>query len=261
MSIKDMLNNQPQVLALDCETAPILAHIWGLRDLSVGINQIIEDPYIMGVGHSFNAKPARYSSTWDAGGRLGMLEHVHGLLDQADVVIHWNGERFDVPWLNGEFAREGLTPPSPFKQIDLMKVARKNFRFPSYKLDYVAGALLGQHKLSTGGHGLWVACMNGDEKARRKMATYCKQDVNLLWPLLEKLRPWIGNQFNFALWSDEPLACQKCGSAEYLAPKGTAYTATRSYRQFWCKPALGGCGGWTRDSRSSGSTQSVGVVR
>jgi hypothetical protein len=28
-----------------------------------------------------------------------------------------------------------------------------------------------------------------------------------------------------------------------------AYTATRAYKQWWCKPAAGGCGGWTREAR------------
>ena len=253
-----------KVLYLDLETSPILVHAWSLRDLNVGLNQIISDPEIIGVGYrTSEMRSARYLSKWDASGRVGMLKKAWALLDEADVVVHYNGDRFDIPWLFGEFARIGLTPPSPFKNLDLYKIARKNFRFPSFKLQYVSTALGLSGKFSTGGHGLWVACLNGDEKARAKMARYCRQDVNLLPGLLEKLRPWAGNQVNFALWSEQgaELACQKCGESQYLAPKGTAYTANRAYPQFWCKPAKGGCGGWTRDSKSSWSIPSVGVQR
>ena len=258
-----------KVLFLDLETSPIVAHVWGLWDQRVALNQIVADPEVIGVAYSWNGKPAKYVSTWDhstdakASSRFEMLSFVWGLLDDSDVVVHWNGTSFDVPWLNSEFAREGLTPPSPFKQLDLMRVVKKNMRFPSNKLDYVSAALLGEKKLPTGGHQLWVDCINGDEGARRRMARYARQDVNLLPKLLEKLRPWIGGQVNFSLWSEhrEELACQKCGQAEFLGPKGTAYTAQGAYPQFWCKPHLGGCGGWTRGNRAEFTTKSVGSAR
>lgn len=258
-----------RVLYTDIETSPIVAHIWGLRDLNVGLNQIVTDPEVIGVGYSWDGKPARYTSTWDQeglGGRAFMLGFVWQLLDEADVVVHYNGDRFDVPWLYGEFAREGMTPPSPFKSIDLYKVARKNFRFPSYKLQYVSTALGLAGKHQTGGHQLWVDCINGDEKARAKMARYCKQDVNLLPQLLEKLRPWLGNQVNFALWCEQgaELACSKCEAGDqFLRPKGTAWTQNRGFPQYLCDPKRGGCGGWTRDTRSDRTLTrtSVGVTR
>lgn len=256
----------PKVLALDIECSPAVVHAWSLRDLHIGLNQIMEDPEIIGVGYSWDGKPAKYVSKWDQedlGGRAFMLGFIWQLLDEADVVVTYNGVGFDIPWLNGEFMREGMTPPAPFKNIDLYRVFKKNARFISHKLDYVAGAVLGMHKLPTGGHQLWVDCMAGDEKARKRMKTYCCRDVMLLWPLLEKALPWLGGQVNFALWSEHgaELACQKCGQAQYLRPKGTAYTVSRAYPQFLCCPDRGGCGGWTRDSKSSYSINGAGVAR
>lgn len=251
-----------KVLYTDIETSPIVAHVWGLRDLNVGLNQIIKDPFIMGVGWGWDGKPAKYTG-WLDDTYMAMLKQTWGLLDEADVVVHYNGDRFDVPWIMGEFARHGLTPPSPFKSLDLFKVVKKNFRFPSFKLDYVAGALLGEHKLPTGGHQLWVDCLNGDERALKRMARYCKRDVNLLPRLHTKLLPWIGNQYHPALYEEagEDLTCQKCGKTEHLIAKGTAYTATRAYPQYWCKPSKGGCGGWTRDVKSSWSVATTGATR
>jgi hypothetical protein len=253
-----------KILHLDIESAPTVAHVWSLRDLHVGLNQIVADPYIIGIGHMWDGdKTPHYLSTWDRGGRIGMLKKFWALLDEADVICHYNGDGFDTPWIQGEFMREGMTPPSPFKSIDLYKVFKKNARFVSHKLDYVAGAILGERKIATGGHGLWVRCINGDPKARRDMARYCKQDVALLPPLLKHARPWLPAAINFALYESESgeLACQKCGKAEFLRPKGIAYTATMGYPQYLCDTKRGGCGGWSRDKKSAFTTAGAGVVR
>lgn len=252
-----------KVLLYDVECAPVVAHIWSLRDLSVGINQIVTDPALLGIGHKWygSETPPRYLSV-NKLGREAMLEQLWRLFDDADVVAGYNNNGFDNKWVQGEFAREGFTPPSPFKSIDLYRIARANFRFPSYKLQYVSTALGLEGKLSTGGHDLWVRTMAGDPAAERKMARYCKQDVALLEPLLDRLRPWMGAQVNFALYEDSgELACQKCGSAEFLRPKGTAYTATMAYKQHLCDPKRGGCGGWTREKKSAGTTPGAGVQR
>lgn len=245
-----------KTLLYDIECSPIVAHVWGLRDLSVGINQIVANPEVLGVGYKWHeGRPARYLSTQKLG-RTEMLQQTWALLDEADVVVGYNSVGFDNKWMNGEFAREGLTPPSPYKNIDLYKVVRSNFRWPSYKLQYASQALGLEGKLETGGHGLWVRVMEGDEKADAKMARYCRRDVELLGPLLEKMRPWLPATVNMALMIGEELACQKCGSAD-LESRGTAYTATRAYGQYRCRD----CGGWTRDNRSTHGTNVSGVAR
>lgn len=253
----------PRILDIDIETSPNLAHIWSLRDLNVGLNQLLESSRMIGFGYKWRGeKTLQWCSEYHHG-RDAMVYKAHRLLDEADALVHYNGERFDVPNINAEILDAGLTPPSPFKNIDLYKVVRKNFRYPSFKLQYVASRLLGQSKVQTGGHQLWVDCLLGDEETMRKawarMRTYCKQDVALLEPLHDKLTPWLGNQFNVALYdpeSDGALHCQKCGGTD-LESRGTAYTATRAYPQFRCR----GCGGWTRDGKASWSIKGSGVVR
>jgi hypothetical protein len=81
----------------------------------------------------------------------------HGLLDSADVVLHFNGRRFDVPHLNREFLLAGLTPPSPYKQIDLLSgVVRQGSSFPSNKLAVrVEGTGPRRARRRHGGFDLW----------------------------------------------------------------------------------------------------------
>lgn len=246
-----------KILLLDIETSPILADVWSLRDQNVGLSQIRQDPRVIGMGAKWLDKdPVLWRSEYHHD-RETMLTWAHRLLDEADIVVHYNGQGFDIPWLNGEFAREGLGPYSPVRQIDLYRVGRKHFRFPSHKLQYLSTALGLAGKVQHSGHQLWADCLWGDDDTKRKawaqMRTYCKQDVALLEPLYLLLRPWITNHPNLALY-DEPIVdedgkalsiseCPNCQST-HLQKRGWAVKQTRRYRRFQCQ----GCGAWTTNT-------------
>ena len=91
-----------------------------------------------------------------------MLREIHKMLDKADAVCHYNGTRFDIPTLNKEFLLHNMLRPAPYKEIDLLKVARNQFKFTSNKLDYVVNALGLGGKVKHRGHDLWLGCMNND---------------------------------------------------------------------------------------------------
>lgn len=171
-----------------------------------------------------------------------MLKEVYKLLEEADAVIHYNGARFDIPTLNKEFLLNGLTPPSTYKQIDLLQTARGRFRFPSNKLDYIAQSLGVGSKSKHAGHELWVKCMAGDDASWKSMEEYNKQDVNLLEKVYNIFRPWIKNHPNFGLFNEsEEDTCPNCGGT-HLRKRGFAYTAATKYQRFRCND----CGTWSR---------------
>ena len=76
-------------------------------------------------------------------------------------------------------------------QIDMLKIARKQFRFPSNKLDYVGKTLGVGAKTEHEGFDLWIKCMNRDGKAWKRMEEYNKQDVILLEKVYHRMLPWI----------------------------------------------------------------------
>jgi hypothetical protein len=163
------------------------------------------------------------------------LENLWHLLCEADVVVHYNGCKFDIPTINKDFLLDGMTPPDPYRQIDLYRVIRKKFKFPSNKLDYVADRLGVGKKHAHEGHELWVKCMNGDADAWRRMEKYNKQDVQLLEKLYDCVLPWIDNHPNHSLYenSDRPV-CTNCGSA-HVHSKGYCTTKTQKYRRWICQ--------------------------
>ena len=64
-------------------------------------------------------------------GKKKMLKEIHAMLDEADVVVTFNGDKFDLKILNQEFLMAGLGPASPYKSVDLYKVVKRKFRFTS----------------------------------------------------------------------------------------------------------------------------------
>lgn len=235
-----------KILFLDIETAPSTVFVWGLFKQNVQINQIVEPGYTLCWAAKWaDSNEILFSSVRD--GMENMLQRIYDLLGEADAVVHYNGQKFDIPTLNGEFLKVGLTPPSTYHQIDLLRTARSQFRLTSNKLDFVAQHLGIGSKVKHRGMDLWRDCMAGDEKAWKQMARYNKQDVRLLPKLYKRLLPWIKKHPNHALYGDmnRPV-CPNCGSPRMLS-RGFNNTQTQRYRRFCCKD----CGTWIQERFTS----------
>lgn len=231
-----------RILALDIEMAPNLGDHWGLFDQNIGLVQLRRPAYMLCWGARWYGEKRVHYRDIHHDGRHAMVEGIRDLMDEADVIMGWNSRRFDVPHLNREIAlTEGLTPPSPHKDLDLMVETKRAFRFVSNKLDHVATQFQVGHKIQHEGHALWQACMDGDEKAWSRMKRYQVGDVNLLIPLYEKLRPWIRNHPHIGVHDGLLSGCPRCGSGN-VQRRGTAKTATGSYARFQCQA----CAGWSR---------------
>lgn len=223
-----------KILHIDIETAPNIAHVWGLFKQNVHISQLLDSSYVMCFAAKWHGtKGVEFSSIYNDG-EENMLNVAWDLLSEADAVVHYNGTRFDIPTLNKEFIQHGYMPPDPYHQIDLLQVARKQFRFPSNKLDYVAQALGVGKKHAHIGHELWVRCMNNDAAAWKEMEKYNKQDVVLLEEVYNKMLPWIKNHPNHALYTDEERpVCPNCGS-HHVTKHGVEHTKTLTYQRYRC---------------------------
>jgi hypothetical protein len=173
-----------------------------------------------------------------------MLRGIHKMLDEADVVIHYNGKKFDIPTLNKEFLIYGMTPPSKYQQVDLLQTARSQFRFPSNKLDYICQALGLGKKSKHAGHELWIQCMAKVDSAWRVMERYNKNDVRIMEKLYVRLLPWIKNHPNHGTY-DQTLVCPSCGGNHHQR-RGYATTAAHRYARFQCLD----CGSWFRGTKT-----------
>ena len=235
-----------KILLLDIETAPNLAYVWGLREENIPLQRLVDSGYVLCWAAKWLGEEELMFDSIHQSTTKRMLKRIHALLEEADAVIHYNGQRFDIPTLNKEFLLNRMTPPSNFKQIDLYLTARSRFRFVSNKLEYVANALGLGNKHKHQGFELWPKCMSGDEDAWKEMEIYNKQDVILLEGVYEIYLPWIRNHPNLGLYTDSEVdACPNCGSTN-LKRRGHAYTAAGKYQRYRCTD----CGHWARDKKN-----------
>lgn len=233
-----------KILFLDIETAPSLVHCWGLWQQNVAINQIIKPGYTLCYAAKWLGEDeVIFDSIYQTKPKR-MFKKLLELMDEADAIVHYNGDRFDIPTINKDFLSFGLLPPSPAKQIDLLKTVKYRFKFPSNKLDYVSQALGLGKKVKHEGHELWIGCMENDESAWSRMKAYNIQDVLLLEKLYEKIKPWIKNHANASIHSDhDGIVCPVCGGSHYHK-RGTYKAKSSTYQRFVCRT----CGHWFRDS-------------
>lgn len=246
----------PRTLYVDIETSPIVAYVWGLRDQNVGLNQIIHPTRVLCAAWQFEGEEMQFGAEW-LGGRKRMIKRLHAALDEADVVVHFNGQSFDVPHLNREFLEAGLGPPSPFRQVDLYLTIRKAFRFPSNKLEYISNALsVAGGKIKTGGMELWTEVLGGKQAARELMRSYNEHDVVVTRDLYKRILPWISTHPNVGLYAeDDALRCPSCGSTT-VQRRGHVYTNAGRFHRFRCSD----CGRWSRAAARTGSTPLRAVV-
>lgn len=250
------LETAPRILTIDIETRPNLGYIWGLWDQNISLSQLVQSGSMI----SFAAKwygdktVIFYSDHHD--GHDVMVQAAWELMNDAEVIVHYNGKTFDMKWLHAEFVSAGMPPPSPHKDIDLLTVVKSRFKFPSNKLDYVAQRLGLGAKTTHTGFDLWVKCMAGDDKAWALMRKYNIQDTKLTEALYDRLRPWIKNHPHVGFYADrDQLTCDKCGSTD-LHRDGTHTAHVIKYVRYRCA----NCQGWVRGGVHSRQATTRGVA-
>lgn len=235
-----------KVLIFDIETAPNLAYVWGKYEQDVVAFE--HERYMISFAYKWLGQKtiSAYSLPMFTGYKKdpesdkALVTKLHELFSQADVIIAHNGDNFDIKMANASFIRNGLTPPSPYKTIDTLKVARNNFKFNSNKLNDIGTLLDIGEKVETGGFKLWLGCLRGDKASWSKMVKYNKQDVVLLEKVYFKLRPWMKNHPNLNLDDGKEKACPACKSTK-LHKRGWFYTSISRRQRYQCTE----CGKWS----------------
>jgi hypothetical protein len=251
--LTERLGADPKVLVIDIETSPNLAHVWGLWDQNIGLSQLHEVGEVISFASKWYGKaPVEFRSNYHDGHEV-MVERAWDLMNEADAIVHFNGVTFDMKHLHKEFLLNGLTPPSPHKDIDLLRVVKSRFRFASNKLQFVSTALGLGGKVQHQGHELWVRCLLGEASAWEEMKLYNIQDTVLTEQVYDHVRPWIkGHPALTTLTADDELLCTNCGSADLL-PDGTYTAAKLIYPQLQCQH----CGAWFRGNKAIGRAAAV----
>ena len=236
-----------KILTLDIETSPNMAYVWKLWKENIPLERFLESGKVLCVAAKWYDDPDMMFLSDFHTGHDDMVYELWDLLDEADVVVHYNGDNFDIPHINTEFAVLGLNPPSSYKSIDLMKAVKQRFRLPSYKLAYVLERFGIGKKIKPSGFDLWPRCMAGDPTAWEEMRTYCENDTYEEEDLYTFIRAWIKNHPNIApIEEGDENVCTRCGSTNLSPTSHKDRTPTFQYATFICLD----CGGWMKDKSS-----------
>lgn len=109
------ITRKPKILLFDLETAPLKSAIWSAKQRYTPYNMLDKDWYLLSfaakwLGSSkiiykdLRNKPAGSEDDFD------LVNNLHSLLSQADILVAQNGDRFDIPSLNTRFIKLGFLP-------------------------------------------------------------------------------------------------------------------------------------------------------
>ena len=227
----------PKILLFDVETSFYHFVGWGTYKQFIQHYQITKHQYII----SWAAKwlyddtvqsdvvtPEESKNRDD--GRI--LKSIWKLLDEADIVIGHNGDRFDLRKLRWRFLSKDMQPPSPFRVIDTLKVARREFFAPSYKQDFLTKYFKLKNKLPTE-FQLWIDCEEGIPERLKEMVEYNRHDVIGLEQVYLKLRPYIHNHPNLGVLMDKDV-CPNCGADDIIETDAEYITSANKFPVYRC---------------------------
>lgn len=241
-----------KILILDIETSPLTVSTWGLFDQNIALNQIVEDWSILSYAAKWvGDKKVHYAdqrSSKNVRDDKKLLQGIWKLMDEADIILGQNSKSFDVKKLNARFLLNGMKPPSGYRQLDTMRIAKKYFAMTSNKLEYLSNKLCTKYKKLNhkkfGGFDLWKECLAGNKKAWKEMERYNIYDVLATEELYLKLQPW-DNSINFNLYTDALTTGCSCGNNTWTK-NGFTYRSTGKYQRFTCKA----CGAETIEAKN-----------
>lgn len=232
---------KPKLLYFDVEWSPTLAYTFVAWDANISPQQVVEDGGLLCVCWKLDSGPYEFRSAWEDG-KEKMISDLAAAIAEADAVISYNGDKFDLPKVQGELLRLGLPPLPPVTSIDLIKSVKKLGYFRN-ALGYVAPFLGLGKKLKHEGFNLWREVLEGDAQAQKKMKRYNIQDVRLLVNMYKKLRPFVKNHPHLGF--TKPEACPTCGGT-HVQKRGVTRTRSFITQRLNCQT----CGSWFSGKRS-----------
>lgn len=241
-----------KILLFDLETAPIKGYLWSKWQKGISDDMIITDWFILtwSAKWLFSDTIIQHKVTGEealVGDDERIVRELWKVIDEADIIIAHNLEKFDKKKANTRFLKYDLKLPSPYESIDTLLHARKKFAITSNRLDYIAKNFLGiEGKMDTP-KGLWWKAMEGDEESLQIMADYCDQDIAVLEDVYLWLRPYIQPHPNIGLYIEEDVhSCPSCGGTD-LHHIGDYHTTVNIYDSYRCND----CGALSRSRQTS----------
>lgn len=255
-----IVGRTPKVLTLDIERLKGQATVefWSLGDFKgrrIHHGDVTLWPRTICAAYKwYGQQRVQFAAEWLDGGREEMFRTLWDAYDAADIVVGHNLDGFDTKHLKTAWRELGFGPPSPFKTVDTLKVARAQFGDESKTLDALCKRVGLAGKTDRYDHEVARRACEGHKPSQSKLKGYNCGDVLATEALYDALRPWISNHPHLGLYSGEERSCHACGSTD-LTAQGFTTTAVTTYARFRCD----NCGAWSRKNHRKGAVSMRGV--
>lgn len=191
--VKFKLNKKnPKVLIYDIETSYNIVSSWRIGNkVSLPHYSVIKERAIICVSYKWMGEEEVYNLSWDKNqDDKFLLEQFIEVMNEADILVAHNGNRFDLKWIKSRALKHGLEMLPTYVQHDTLNLAKKHFYLNSYKLDYISKFLGFEGKIKTEPE-LWdKVILEKDPEALKEMIEYCDEDVVQLENVYKVLAKW-----------------------------------------------------------------------
>lgn len=241
--------NEAKILTIDIERLPGLARVWEPKTRYIPAQNFVEWPRLLCfAARWYGQKRPIFEAEWLD--RERMIRRAWELYDEADLVVTYNGVRFDNKHLMSDWLTLGLNPPRPWKNVDLFQQV-KQFGFESKSLDSVSRRLGRPGKQLHYNMDLAHAAASGDRDAQRELKTYNVGDIELTEWLYDRLRGWMPHHPFTGTHGDEK-RCNQCGSDSLTLQPSKYRAVVLDYGLFRCDHCGANVrGGWVARAAST----------
>lgn len=166
-----------------------------------------------------------------------LIEDFYNVLCQADILVTFNGIRFDLKYIRTKLLEHNLNYLPRFRHVDLYQVVRHNMNTARKNLDTVSRFLkLPTEKTPVEGR-VWKRAMTGHVPSLKQVIHHCKKDILVTEALYYRLRPLIQTHppVKYVYGS-----CAVCGCEEFVV-RGLTWNKSKGYKQ---KKKCSFCGTW-----------------
>lgn len=244
---------EPIIIFWDLEASLMSALTFGIWDTSIPASRITKHSHILSNSYAFNDGEVQGIRLTPEqvrdGDDLDVVVDTIRAIEKADLMVTFNGNRYDKKLLNTRALFHNLPPIRYPAHCDLMQLAKREFKFPSNSMENISIYLGQEGKLATSGSRLWERCFNWQDyeecdKALEQMLTYGKRDIIPTRELYKRFMGWSKNSPNLGLITKEingentkdnhTLMCPHCGSEDVDKIGSKAYTSVSSFDIYRC---------------------------
>ena len=264
------VKKEPRLLIWDLESSLLEGYFFRIWQENIPMRRIKKQAHLLSASFAYNDEHVQgYRLTPEqvrTGDDFDVVCKVVEAVNNCDLMVTFNGKRFDVKLLNTRALFWGLPPVKAPKHIDLFEQSKRVFKFPSNSMQNVSMYLGENGKLETSGSNLWERCAEWEnyeecEKALIEMVTYGNQDIEATRDLYKRFQGWMKNTPNIGTLTNEvsgnrTVRCSHCGSDDVTHMNSKTYTSVSSFDLYRCGNK--DCRGVSRITKNGKSL--VGVV-